>query len=80
MRSGDKWDPPPEAMERINRERVRMWRARQRLVGSYAVGIIAMWKIVTFPGEGEPYFWMGVGLIAFGLASLDQILKALGKK
>lgn len=63
-------------------------RAQQRLVGSYALGALALWKLITLPertpeAEGVPWLlvvWLGVALLAFGLASFDQIAKAIGRK
>jgi hypothetical protein len=69
---------PVAAQERHNRERVAQWRARQRLVGSYVLGAVATWKILTV--DGEPYLWVGLAALAFGLANIDQVLKALGRK
>ena len=82
-------------LARKDRERVGMWRARQRLVGSYVLGGVAVWKIITYepiqvvvdgvavPVEGIEWTllgWIGLALAAFGLATIDQILKAVGRK
>ncbi len=61
-------------------------RALQRLMGSYLLGAIAAWKILTYEAVhavGEPHrthwlliAWIGLALLSFGLASFDQVLKA----
>lgn len=76
--------------ERKAREREKMWRARQRLIGSTLVGAFAFGKVVTVPAatdggvlglgvSGPEVFWIGVLLLAFGIASFDQLLRALGR-
>lgn len=78
--------------ERKNRERVRMWRARQRLMGSTVVGLFGIFKMATVAGpvapdmgvlglgvSGAEVFWVVVVLVAFGVATFDQALKAIGR-
>lgn len=67
-----------QAVRKIERRR-----ALQRLIGSYALGGIAAWRIFTFEHvhEGEVEWmlitWIGLALLSFGLASWDQIVKAV---
>lgn len=68
--------------------KVEKWRAIQRIVGSSILGVGATYKLFTYEpivhADGEPHgvpwilgVWIGLALIAFGLASWDQILKAI---
>ena len=66
----------PLAVERREKAREKKLRAQQRLIGSYAMGGVALWKMMT---AEEVLVWIGVALLAFGLANWDQILKAMGK-
>ncbi len=54
-------------------------RALKRLAGSYVLGGIAAWKLLTFPTDSGHdlilAMWVGVALLAFGLASFDQVAK-----
>lgn len=79
-------DPKTDAQHelgRIQSRKVAKWRARQRLVGSYVLGSIAAWKILTYEpqaGGGIPWLlvvWVGLALLSFGLASWDQVLQAI---
>lgn len=76
--------------ERKNRDKEKTWRARQRLVGSTLVGAFAFGKMVTVPAateggvlglgvSGPEVFWTAILLLAFGVASFDQILRAMGR-
>ena len=52
--------------------------ALQRLAGSYILGGIAAWKLLTYPDGGSQWIlamWVGLALLAFGLASFDQVAK-----
>ena len=51
----------------------------QRLVGSYVLGGISAWKLLTYDAAAPVpwYVWVGMASIAFGLASFDQVLKVL---
>ena len=53
-------------------------RALKRLTGSYVLGAIAAWKLLTYPADGGDLvlaMWVGLALLAFGLASFDQVAK-----
>ena len=53
-------------------------RALKRLTGSYVLGAIAAWKLLTYPPDGGDLvlaMWVGLALLAFGLASFDQVAK-----
>ncbi len=53
-------------------------RALQRLIGSYVLAAISAWKLLTFPNDGNNLvlaMWVGVALLAFGLANFDQVVK-----
>ena len=62
-------------------------RALQRLTGSYLLGAIAAWKVLTYEvGHlvGEPHrthwllvVWIGLALLSFGLASWEQLAKVI---
>lgn len=69
-------DGTAAAMERIAREREEMANARKRLIGSYGLGTVALWRMSTVD---EPAMWILLAVLAFGLANVDQILKAMGK-
>ncbi|KKL65892.1 hypothetical protein LCGC14_2150460 [marine sediment metagenome] len=65
---------------RLQSRKVEKWRATQRLAGSYILGGVAAWKLLTYPDGGSDWIlgmWVAVALLAFGLASFDQVLKAL---
>lgn len=79
-----------EERKRLAKEKT--WRARQRLIGSTLVGAFAFGKMLTVPAvvppdtgvlgfgvSGPEVFWTAVLLLAFGVASFDQILKATGR-
>lgn len=76
-----------DTQHRLGRQQTRKvekWRAIQRLVGSWILGIVAVWKILMHEAAveagGVPWIllmWIGLALLAFGLASWDQILKAV---
>ncbi len=59
--------------------KVESRRALQRLTGSYLLGAISVWKLLTFPTDSGYdlilAMWVGVALLAFGLASFDQVAK-----
>ena len=66
----------------------RKWRAIQRLIGSSILGTVAAWKILTYEPvphlDGEPHqvhwlliAWIGLAVLSFGIASWDQIMKAV---
>jgi hypothetical protein len=69
-------DVHPQAMERETEARIKQLRAQQRLIGSYALGALGLWKLATVD---DVWVWLGVVLIAFGLANVDQVLKAMGR-
>ncbi len=54
-------------------------RATQRLVGSYVLGGISAWKLLRYDAAAPVpwYVWVGMALVAFGLASFDQVVKVL---
>ena len=70
-------------LERIANRKVEKGRAMQRLVGSYVLGAVAAWKLLTYDApsdDGIPWIllaWIGLALLAFGLASWDQVVKAI---
>ena len=75
-------------LERLQRRKMEKWRAIQRLCGSSILGVVAAWKLLTYEpavhADGETHgvpweliLWIGVALLAFGLASWDQISKAV---
>ena len=76
-------DPQLDARHKLSRTqaaKVEKWRAIQRLVGSYVLGAIAAWKILAYPDGGSDWIlgmWVGLALLAFGLASFDQIVKVV---
>lgn len=61
------------------------WSAIQRLAGSSILGTVAAWKLLMYDAahddvEGLPWIlivWIVIALLAFGLASWDQLLKAV---
>ena len=78
-------DPDVDLGHQVARQETRKIDARralQRLVGSYALGLVAAWKLLTYEPAGGGGFewlfaiWVGVALLAFGLASVDQLAKA----
>ncbi len=81
-------DPQADAQHRLGRiqsRKVEKWRAVQRLIGSSVLGGIAAWRLFVYEpptkvDAGFPWIlgvWLGLAFLAFGLASWDQILKAL---
>lgn len=79
-------DPETDTQHELGRQqtrKVKKWRAQQRLVGSSILGGIAAWKLLTYEpvnADGIPWIlgvWIVLALIAFGLASFDQVLKAV---
>ena len=77
-------DPGVDLSHQVARQESRKIegrRALQRLVGSYALGAVAALKLLTYEAAGGGGFewmfaiWVGVALLAFGLASFDQIAK-----
>ena len=79
-------DPQADAHHRLGRlqaQKVEKWRAMQRLGGSYVLGAVAAWKLLTYEPQtdgGIPWLllvWIGLALLAFGLASWDQLSKAV---
>ena len=50
----------------------RKKRAARMVVGSWALGGISLWKLITV--DSDPYLWVVTALCAFGLAQWDQIL------
>ena len=82
-------DPDVDMAHQVSRQEARKIasrRALQRLVGSSVLGVLACWKLLTYEqpihadGEthGVPWIlgvWIGLALLAFGLASFDQIAK-----
>lgn len=81
MRAGDE-EKHPSAIAREKKQ----GSAKLRAVGSYVLGGIATAKLMLPelldrpPLEGADLVtWLAVFTFAFGLASVDQILKALGK-
>lgn len=74
--------------ERLQARGIEKWRAIQRLAGSSILGTVAAWKLLTYEpvvhADGEAHgvpwillLWIGLALLAFGLASWDQIAKAI---
>lgn len=84
-------DPETDAQHRLERLQTRhldKWHAIQRLAGSSVLGTVAVWKLLTYEPaprvDGEPLgvpwlllVWIGIAALAFGLASWDQLCKAL---
>ncbi len=71
-------DPQADAQHRLGRvqgRKVESRRATQRLIGSYVLGGIAAWKLLTYDAAAPVpwYVWVGVALVSFGLASWDQV-------
>ena len=66
-------------VSRQEARKIESRRALQRLTGSYVLGGIAAWKLLTYDAAaGVPwYVWVGLASIAFGLASFDQVLKVI---
>ncbi len=80
MRTNDSAIDMRHQVERQERRKIDGRRATQRLVGSYALGGVAAWKLLTYPDGGSDWIlamWVCLALLAFGLASFDQVLKAL---
>lgn len=80
-------DDDEHKLKRSDAARVAVWNARKRIIGSYALGGLAVWKLIKLP-ERPPEFagidwtlvmWLGLALLAFGIANIDQFLKALGR-
>ena len=78
-------DPQEDTHHELERKQiafVEMRRAMQRLVGSYALGGLSVWKLFKWEppeGDGFPWLlvvWIALALLSFGLASWDQIVKA----
>lgn len=76
-------DPDVDFAHQVSRQEARSIEARramQRLAGSYVLGGIAAWKLLTYPDSGSYWIlamWVGLAMIAFGLASFDQVAKIL---
>ena len=74
-------DPQVDLSHQVSRHEARKIegrRAMQRLAGSYVLGAVAAWKLLTYPAGGSEWIlamWVGVALLAFGLASFDQVSK-----
>lgn len=82
-------DPDVDLSHQVSRQEARKIesrRALQRLVGSYVLGAAAVWKLLNYEelphvdGEthGIPWLlvmWVVLALLAFGLASWDQVAK-----
>ncbi len=82
-------DPELDVQHQVARQeerRVVARRAMQRLVGSYVLGTIAGWRLLTYEElphvEGETHgvpwllvMWVGLALVSFGLAQFDQIVR-----
>ncbi len=79
-------DPNVDLSHQVARQesrKIESRRAMQRLAGSSILGVVAAWKLLTYEPAGGGGFewlfaiWVGVALLAFGLASFDQIAKTL---
>ena len=79
-------DPGVDLSHQVLRQEARKIegrRAMQRLVGSYVLGAVAALKLLTYEPAGGGGFewlfamWVVVALLAFGLASFDQVAKVL---
>ena len=74
-------DPRVDLRYQVSRQEARQIagrRARQRFVGSWVLGGIAAWKLLTYPAGGSDWIlamWVVLALLAFGLASFDQVAK-----
>ena len=69
-------------VSRQEARKIQSRRALQRLVGSYVLGGIAAWRLVTYPEGGSDWIlamWVGLALLAFGLASFDQVAKVFNR-
>ncbi len=73
--------PDVDLSHQVSRQEIRKIesrRAMQRLAGSYVLGGVAAWKLLTYPPDGSDWIlgmWVGLALLAFGLASFDQVTK-----
>ena len=76
-------DPDIDLSHQVLRQesqKIETRRAIRRLVGSWVLGAVAAWKLLTYPPDGSDWIlamWVGVALLAFGLASFDQVVKIL---
>ena len=74
-------DPQADAQHtlgRVQSRKIESRRAIQRLAGSYVLGGVAAWKLLTYPDGGSDWIlamWVGIALLSFGLASWDQVTK-----
>ena len=74
-------DPDIDLSHQVLRQesqKIETRRAIRRLVGSWVLGAVAAWKLLTYPPDGSDWIlamWVGVALLAFGLASFDQVVK-----
>lgn len=86
MRAKDEAVDLVHQVSRQEARKVESRRALQRLVGSYVLGAIAAWKLLTYEElphvEGETHgipwllvMWIVLALLSFGLASWDQVAK-----
>ncbi len=69
-------------VQRQETRKVTARRALQRLVGSWVLGGISAFKLLTYPADGGDLvlaMWVGLALLAFGLASFDQVAKIFHK-
>ncbi len=78
-------DPEIDIQHQVARQeerRIVARRATQRLIGSYFLGGVATWKLLTYEvGAPVPwYVWVGMAVVSFGLASFDQVVKVFFKR
>ena len=86
MRSDDtEADAAKFRLDRLKLKGLDKWNAIQRLAGSSILGTVAAWKLLMYDAahddaEGLPWIlivWIVIALLAFGLASWDQLSKAV---
>jgi hypothetical protein len=68
----------PAALERLKAEQNATAWARKRLIGSWALGLISLWKLLTV--HTDPYLWVLTAAAAFGLANWEQLVAAMPRK
>lgn len=54
-------------------------KARGRLVGGGFLMVICLWRLAVSNGAQEMVLWFLFAAVALGIASMDTILKALGR-
>lgn len=70
----------PEAVARSREDATKRANAMRRLIGSYLLGAISSVKIMSATSQAHELPWLLAFLLAFGIANVDQVLKALGRE